>query len=105
MAQSAERMFYTTDQTLHEALLESEATMICSNTDDQCSSELSNDESDSEPGTDATLLDASEDVDEIRDVDFDHESVLESAADRYYQRNMHTQRERGGQQPEREAEQ
>ena len=51
MARNADRMFYTTDQTLHEALLESEAAIVCSN-NDQTSSECSSDsseESDSEP--------------------------------------------------------
>ena len=51
MARNADRMFYTTDQALHEALLESEAAIVCSK-NDQTSSECSSDsseESDSEP--------------------------------------------------------
>lgn len=97
MAQSTARMFYTTNQVLQGALLESEAAIICSN-NDQSSSECSSDsceESDSEPSNDAPLLDASEDADEIGDVDYDEESVSENIADRYHQRNMYTQRKCG----------
>ena len=55
MARSAERMFYTTDQALHEALLESEAAIVCSN-NDQNSSECNSDSSEESDSAEAPLL-------------------------------------------------
>ena len=96
MAQRVERMFYTTDRALQEALLDSEAAMI-GNNGDQDSSESSDsclEESDLESN-------ASEDE---RDVDYDAQSALENIADRYYQRNKRIVPE-GATRGEKEAEQ
>ena len=96
MAQRAERMYYTTDQTLQEALLDSEAAMV-GNNGDQDSSESSDsclEESD---------LESNASGDE-RDVDYDAQSALENIADRYYQRSRRTV-QGGATRGEREAEQ
>ena len=101
MALGTERMFYTTDETLQEALLEREATVLdirVDQTSNDCSSDSSY-ESDTEPTNEPS---SSHDEDEDRNCD--DGTALESIADRYYEHSMHAQQETATQGSQREAE-
>ena len=103
MTRSVEGQFYTTDQALQAALLESETAVMCPS-NDQSSSECSSD-SDSESEDEILLPDASGDVCERNGTESDEESVFENLAGRYYQRNMHADQSRQAQGVQRSAEQ
>jgi len=92
MAEIAERSFYTTDETLQEALRENDsATGSDPSTEDDLSSDETDSESDSDSCTDETIGE-----------DQDEESLLEKLTDRYYKRTIQSTQERTGMQ-QREA--
>jgi len=92
MAEIAERSFYTTDETLQEALRENDsATGSDPSTEDDLSSDETDSESDSDSCTDETIGE-----------DQDEESLLEKLTDQYYKRTIQPTQERTGMQ-QREA--
>ena len=93
MAEIAERSFYTTDETLQEALRENDsATGSDPSTEDDLSSDETDSESDSDSCTDETIGE-----------DQDEESLLEKLTNRYYKHTIQSTQERTGMQ-QREAE-
>ena len=92
MAEIAERSFYTTDETLQEALRENDSV---TGSDPSTEDDLSSDETDSESDSDSC-------TDETIGEDLDEESLLEKLTDRYYTRTMQSTQERTGMQ-QREA--